>query len=190
MSRRARPSTRRSSGIKKELNERSADHARGRPLLEAQRLEQRVQFDLEMMAATGVVRTASKTIPATSPAASLANRRRPCSNIYQKTRSSSATKATSPCRRSARCSAATSTARRTLAEYGFRLPSCMDNRPLKFEEWEKMRPQTTHVSATPGGWELERTGGVFTEQVIRPTGLVDPAVESAPRHRRQNQPGR
>ena len=70
--------------------------------------------------------------------------------------------------------------KRTLAEYGFRLPSCMDNRPLKFEEWEKMRPQTVHVSATPGGWELERTGGVFTEQVIRPTGLVDPEVEVRP----------
>jgi len=62
----------------------------------------------------------------------------------------------------------------TLAEYGFRLPSCVDNRPLKFTEWEAMRPQTTFVSATPGSWELERTGGVFVEQVIRPTGLIDP----------------
>jgi excinuclease ABC subunit B len=61
-----------------------------------------------------------------------------------------------------------------LAEFGFRLPSCVDNRPLKFEEWDAMRPQTIYVSATPGDWELERTGGVFTEQVIRPTGLVDP----------------
>ncbi len=64
----------------------------------------------------------------------------------------------------------------TLAEYGFRLPSCVDNRPLKFEEWDAMRPQTIFVSATPGPWELERTGGAFTEQVIRPTGLVDPEV--------------
>ena len=64
----------------------------------------------------------------------------------------------------------------TLAEYGFRLPSCMDNRPLSFEEWDAMRPQTVYVSATPGGWELEQTGGVFAEQVIRPTGLVDPPV--------------
>jgi len=62
----------------------------------------------------------------------------------------------------------------TLAEYGFRLPSCVDNRPLKFSEWEIMRPQTVFVSATPGKWELERTSGVFTEQVIRPTGLIDP----------------
>ena len=68
----------------------------------------------------------------------------------------------------------------TLAEYGFRLPSCMDNRPLRFEEWEAMRPQTIHVSATPGHWEMERTGGVFVEQVIRPTGLIDPPVEMRP----------
>ena len=62
----------------------------------------------------------------------------------------------------------------TLSEYGIRLPSCLDNRPLKFEEWESMRPQTVFVSATPGPWELERTGGVFTEQLVRPTGLIDP----------------
>jgi excinuclease ABC subunit B len=68
----------------------------------------------------------------------------------------------------------------TLAEYGFRLPSAMDNRPLKFEEWEAMRPATVHVSATPGSWEMERTGGVFAEQVIRPTGLIDPPVEVRP----------
>ncbi len=68
----------------------------------------------------------------------------------------------------------------TLAEYGFRLPSCLDNRPLKFEEWEAMRPDSLFVSATPGPWELGRTGGVFTEQVIRPTGLIDPPVEVRP----------
>ncbi len=62
----------------------------------------------------------------------------------------------------------------TLSEFGFRLPSCTDNRPLKFEEWEVMRPQTVFVSATPGPWELERTGGAFIDQVIRPTGLIDP----------------
>ena len=62
----------------------------------------------------------------------------------------------------------------TLSEFGFRLPSCIDNRPLKFEEWDAMRPQTIYLSATPGPWELERTGGVFVEQVIRPTGLIDP----------------
>ncbi|MEN0651409.1 MULTISPECIES: excinuclease ABC subunit UvrB [Hyphobacterium] len=70
--------------------------------------------------------------------------------------------------------------KKTLADHGFRLPSCLDNRPLKFEEWDLMRPQTVSVSATPGPWELDRTGGVFTEQVIRPTGLVDPPVEVRP----------
>ena len=68
----------------------------------------------------------------------------------------------------------------TLAEYGFRLPSCVDNRPLKFEEWESMRPQTVFVSATPGPWEIERTGGVFVEQVVRPTGLIDPVCHVRP----------
>jgi excinuclease ABC subunit B len=68
----------------------------------------------------------------------------------------------------------------TLSEYGFRLPSCIDNRPLKFEEWDAMRPATIYVSATPGPWELERTGGIFAEQVIRPTGLIDPPVEVRP----------
>ena len=68
----------------------------------------------------------------------------------------------------------------TLAEHGFRLPSCMDNRPLKFEEWDAMRPQSIFVSATPANWELEQAGGVFTEQVIRPTGLLDPQVEIRP----------
>ena len=68
----------------------------------------------------------------------------------------------------------------TLAEFGFRLPSCIDNRPFKFEEWESMRPDTVFVSATPGPWELERTGGVFTEQVVRPTGLIDPLCQVKP----------
>jgi len=68
----------------------------------------------------------------------------------------------------------------TLAEHGFRLPSCMDNRPLKFEEWDAMRPQTVFVSATPQNWELEQSGGVFAEQIIRPTGLLDPVIEIRP----------
>ncbi|HWA79120.1 MAG TPA: helicase-related protein, partial [Acetobacteraceae bacterium] len=67
-----------------------------------------------------------------------------------------------------------------LAEFGFRLPSCVDNRPLQFEEWDRFRPQSLFVSATPGPWELGRTGGVFAEQVIRPTGLIDPVVEIRP----------
>ena len=68
----------------------------------------------------------------------------------------------------------------TLAEYGFRLPSCMDNRPLRFEEWDAMRPQTVAVSATPSSWEIDQAGGVFAEQVIRPTGLIDPPVDIRP----------
>ena len=68
----------------------------------------------------------------------------------------------------------------TLSEHGFRLPSCKDNRPLKFEEWELMRPQSIFVSATPGPWELNQTGGVFSEQIIRPTGLIDPKSEIRP----------
>src|SRR5258708_3475499 len=68
----------------------------------------------------------------------------------------------------------------TLAEYGFRLPSCMDNRPLRFEEWDAMRPQTVGVSATPGPWEIEQAHGIFAEQVIRPTGLIDPPVDVRP----------
>ena len=70
-----------------------------------------------------------------------------------------------------------------LSEYGFRLPSCIDNRPLKFEEWDAMRPQSIYVSATPGTWEMNRTSGVFAEQVIRPTGLIDPPVEIRPVHK-------
>ena len=68
----------------------------------------------------------------------------------------------------------------TLAEYGFRLPSCMDNSPLKFEEWDGMRTQTVYVSATPGPWELKQTSGKFIDQIIRPTGLIDPDVEIRP----------
>lgn len=68
------------------------------------------------------------------------------------------------------------TRKKTLSDYGFRLPSCMDNRPLKFEEWDMMRPQTIFVSATPSDWELKQSKGVFAEQIIRPTGLIDPQI--------------
>ncbi len=77
-------------------------------------------------------------------------------------------------------SRATTGASRRWPNIGFRLPSCIDNRPLRFNEWDAMRPQTTYVSATPGEWEMEQTGGVFAEQVIRPTGLIDPPVEIRP----------
>ena len=68
----------------------------------------------------------------------------------------------------------------TLAEHGFRLPSCIDNRPLKFEEWDSMRPLSVFVSATPGNWEINETNGLFVEQIIRPTGLIDPHCEVRP----------
>ena len=78
----------------------------------------------------------------------------------------------------------------TLSEFGFRLPSCKDNRPLKFEEWDAMRPQSVFVSATPGPWEMERTGGVFVEQVVRPTGLIDPPVHHPPDRKPGRRPDR
>ncbi|MEO0878241.1 MAG: excinuclease ABC subunit UvrB [Pseudomonadota bacterium] len=148
-------------------------------LLEAQRLEQRVQFDIEMMQATGScpgIENYSRYLTGRKPG-------EPPPTLFEYL----------PDNALIFCDESHVTVpqigamfrgdfnrKRTLAEYGFRLPSCMDNRPLKFEEWEKMRPQTVHVSATPGPWELERTGGVFTEQVIRPTGLVDPVIEIRP----------
>ena len=166
-------------GIKKELNETlPAMRAEGR-LLEAQRLEQRVTFDLEMLAATGScagIENYSRYLTGRRPG-------EPPPTLFEYL----------PDNALIFCDESHVTVpqigamfrgdfnrKKTLAEYGFRLPSCMDNRPLKFEEWEKMRPQTIHVSATPGPWELERTGGVFVEQVIRPTGLVDPEVEVRP----------
>ncbi len=148
-------------------------------LLEAQRLEQRVQFDLEMLAATGScngIENYSRYLTGRRPG-------EPPPTLFEYL----------PENALVFCDESHVTVpqigamfrgdfnrKKTLAEYGFRLPSCMDNRPLKFEEWEKMRPQTVHVSATPGQWEITRTEGAFIEQVIRPTGLVDPVVEIRP----------
>ncbi len=148
-------------------------------LLEAQRLEQRVQFDLEMMAATGAcngIENYSRYLTGRKPG-------EPPPTLFEYLPENALifcdeSHVTVP--QIGAMFRGDFNRKRTLAEYGFRLPSCMDNRPLKFEEWEKMRPQTVHVSATPGGWEMEQTGGVFTEQVIRPTGLVDPVVEIRP----------
>ena len=166
-------------GIKRELKDRlDVLHAQGR-LLEAQRLEQRTLFDLEMMDATGScagIENYSRYLTGRRPG-------EPPPTLFEYLPDNALvftdeSHVTVPqiggmykgdYRRKA-----------TLAEYGFRLPSCMDNRPLRFEEWEAMRPQTVHVSATPGDWELERTEGVFVEQVIRPTGLIDPPVEIRP----------
>ncbi len=165
--------------IKIELKQRLAElNAAGR-LLEAQRLEQRTTFDLEMLEATGScagIENYSRYLTGRRPG-------EPPPTLFEYLPDNALvftdeSHVTVPqiggmyrgdFRRKA-----------TLAEYGFRLPSCMDNRPLRFEEWEAMRPQTVHVSATPGSWEMERTGGVFVEQVIRPTGLIDPPVEIRP----------
>ncbi len=148
-------------------------------LLEAQRLEQRVQFDLEMLQATGVchgIENYSRYLTGRQPG-------EPPPTLFEYLPENALifcdeSHVTVP--QIGAMFRGDFNRKRTLAEYGFRLPSCMDNRPLKFEEWEKMRPQTVHVSATPGPWELDRTGGVFTEQVIRPTGLIDPVVEVRP----------
>ena len=148
-------------------------------LLEAQRLEQRTLFDMEMMEATGScagIENYSRYLTGRRPGD-------PPPTLFEYLPDNALvfvdeSHVTVPqiggmfrgdFRRKA-----------TLAEYGFRLPSCMDNRPLRFEEWDAMRPQTVSVSATPGSWEFEQSGGVFVEQVIRPTGLIDPVVEIRP----------
>ena len=162
--------------IKEELKERLDQLNRQGRLLEAQRLEQRTVFDLEMLEATGScagIENYSRYLTGRRPG-------EPPPTLFEYLPDNALvftdeSHVTIPqiggmyrgdYRRKA-----------TLAEYGFRLPSCMDNRPLRFEEWEAMRPQTVHVSATPGHWEMEQTGGIFVEQVIRPTGLIDPPVE-------------
>ena len=167
------------AGIKVELRQRLDQlNAAGR-LLEAQRLEQRTLYDLEMMEATGAcagIENYSRYLTGRKPG-------EPPPTLFEYVPDNALVFAdeshvTIPqlggmFRGDFRSKA-------TLAEYGFRLPSCMDNRPLRFEEWDAMRPQTTCVSATPGPWELNESGGVFTEQVIRPTGLIDPPVDIRP----------
>jgi excinuclease ABC subunit B len=162
-------------GIKEELKYRLDElHRMGR-LLEAQRLEQKTVFDLEMLEATGScqsIENYSRYLTGRKPG-------EPPPTLFEYLPDNALvftdeSHVTVPqiggmyrgdFRRKA-----------TLAEYGFRLPSCMDNRPLRFEEWDAMRPQSIHVSATPQKWEMDRAGGVFAEQVIRPTGLIDPTV--------------
>ena len=161
--------------IKAELKWRLEQlNASGR-LLEAQRLEQRTLFDLEMMEATGScagIENYSRYLTGRKPG-------EPPPTLFEYV----------PDNALVFCDESHVTVpqiggmyrgdfrrKATLAEYGFRLPSCMDNRPLRFEEWDAMRPQTVAVSATPGGWEINEAGGVFVEQVIRPTGLTDPPV--------------
>ncbi|WP_373457068.1 excinuclease ABC subunit UvrB [Porphyrobacter sp. GA68] len=167
------------AAIKFELEERLKElHAEGR-LLEAQRLEQRTNFDLEMIAATGScngIENYSRFLTGRLPG-------EPPPTLFEYLPENALLFVDESHQTVPQIGAmARGDHRRkiTLAEYGFRLPSCIDNRPLRFNEWDAMRPQTFAVSATPGGWEMDQTGGVFAEQVIRPTGLIDPPVEVRP----------
>jgi excinuclease ABC subunit B len=142
-------------------------------LLEAQRLEQRTTFDLEMIAATGScpgIENYSRHLTGRNPGEpppTLFEYLPPDAILFVDESHITVPQLGGMFRGDL-------SRKGTLAEFGFRLPSCVDNRPLKFEEWFEMRPQTVYVSATPGDWELEQTGGVFAEQVVRPTGLTDP----------------
>ena len=166
-------------GIKAELVTTLADFRAKGKLLEAQRLEQRTTFDLEMIEATGScagIENYSRWLTGRKPG-------EPPPTLFEYLPDNAIVFADESHVSVPQIGAMYKGDYRrkfTLAEYGFRLPSCIDNRPLKFEEWDAMRPQSVYVSATPGNWELERTGGVFTEQVIRPTGLIDPPVEIRP----------
>ncbi len=166
-------------GIKKELKIRLDQLVGDGKLLEAQRLEQRTNFDLEMLEATGVcngIENYSRYLTGRAPGEpppTLFEFIPDHAIVFADESHVSVPQIGGMYRGDYR-------RKFTLAEHGFRLPSCMDNRPLKFEEWDAMRPQSVFVSATPAGWEIEQTGGVFTEQVIRPTGLLDPEVEIRP----------
>jgi excinuclease ABC subunit B len=165
--------------IKAELKERLDWLTAEGKLLEAQRLEQRTRFDIEMMEATGScagIENYSRYLTGRMPG-------EPPPTFFEYLPEDAILFADESHVSVPQIGAMYKGDYRrkfTLAEYGFRLPSAMDNRPLKFEEWEAMRPQTIHVSATPGDWEMDKTGGVFVEQVIRPTGLIDPPVEVRP----------
>ncbi|MEM9855352.1 MAG: excinuclease ABC subunit UvrB, partial [Pseudomonadota bacterium] len=165
--------------IKKELRIRLDQLVGEGKLLEAQRLEQRTNFDLEMLEATGVcngIENYSRYLTGRAPGEpppTLVEFIPDNAIVFADESHVSVPQIGGMYRGDYR-------RKFTLAEHGFRLPSCMDNRPLKFEEWDAMRPQSVFVSATPASWELEQSGGVFTEQVIRPTGLLDPVVEIRP----------
>ncbi len=166
-------------GIKRELRQRLDQLVNEGKLLEAQRLEQRTNFDLEMLEATGVcngIENYSRYLTGRAPG-------EPPPTLFEFIPDNAIVFAdeshvTVP--QIGGMYRGDYRRKFTLAEHGFRLPSCMDNRPLKFEEWDAMRPQSVFVSATPAAWELEQAGGVFAEQVIRPTGLLDPVVEIRP----------
>ena len=165
--------------IKKELEITLKKHKEANKLLEAQRLEERTKFDLEMIEATGScagIENYSRFLSGRKPG-------EPPPTLFEYFPDNTLvfvdeSHVTVPQLNG--MFKGDRSRKSTLAEYGFRLPSCMDNRPLKFEEWDMMRTQTIFVSATPGPWELDQTKGKFIDQVIRPTGLIDPQVEIRP----------
>ncbi len=167
------------AAIKFELEERLKELEAEGKLLERQRLEQRTNFDLEMIAATGScagIENYSRFLTGRLPG-------EPPPTLFEYLPENALLFVDESHQTVPQIGAMAKGDHRrklTLAEYGFRLPSCIDNRPLRFNEWDAMRPQTFAVSATPGSWEMEQTGGVFAEQVIRPTGLIDPPVEIRP----------
>ena len=165
--------------IKAELKQRLGELTAEGKLLEAQRLQERTTFDLEMLDTTGFcagIENYSRYLTGRNPG-------EPPPTLFEYL-PENALLFVDECHvtvpQLGGMYRGDFNRKSTLAEYGFRLPSCVDNRPLKFEEWESMRPDTVFVSATPGPWELERTGGVFTEQVVRPTGLIDPLCQVKP----------
>jgi excinuclease ABC subunit B len=165
--------------IKKELKDRLDHFTATGKLLEAERLQQKTTFDLEMIETTG----ACKSIENYSRFLSGRNPGEPPPTLFEYLPENALlivdeSHVTVP--QIGGMERGDFARKSILAEYGFRLPSCIDNRPLKFAEWETFRPQTVFVSATPGPWEMERTGGAFAEQVIRPTGLIDPVTEIRP----------
>lgn len=165
--------------IKVELGQRLEQLRDDGKLLEAQRLEQRCNFDLEMLEATGVcngIENYSRYLTGRAPG-------EPPPTLFEYIPDNAIVFADESHVSVPQIGGMYKGDYRrkfNLAEHGFRLPSCMDNRPLKFEEWDAMRPQSVFVSATPQKWELEQSGGIFAEQVIRPTGLLDPPVEIRP----------
>ncbi|MDF1669854.1 MAG: excinuclease ABC subunit UvrB [Roseovarius sp.] len=165
--------------IKNELRTRLDQLVGDGKLLEAQRLEQRTNFDLEMLEATGIcngIENYSRYLTGRAPG-------EPPPTLFEFIPDNAIVFADESHVSVPQIGGMYKGDYRrkfTLSEHGFRLPSCMDNRPLKFEEWDAMRPQSVFVSATPAKWEIEQTGGVFAEQVIRPTGLLDPKVEIRP----------
>ena len=166
-------------GIKKELLSTLKQLEKENKLLEMQRLEQRTIFDLEMMDATGScagIENYSRYLTGRKPG-------EPPPTLFEYLPSDSiifADESHVTIPQLGGMYKGDFSRKTTLSEHGFRLPSCKDNRPLKFEEWELMRPKSIFVSATPGPWELKETGGVFSEQVIRPTGLIDPECTIKP----------